>query len=49
VPSQFGRKYLHGLKRAGHTWLYVSAGVGSAWVPRWGNPPELPLIRLVAT
>jgi predicted MPP superfamily phosphohydrolase len=49
VPSQFGRKYLHGLKRVGQTWLYVSAGVGSAWIPRWGNPPELPLIRLVAT
>lgn len=49
VPSQFGRKYLHGLKRVGETWLYVSAGVGSAWVPRWGNPPELPVIHLVAT
>ncbi|HEX4627613.1 MAG TPA: metallophosphoesterase [Gemmatimonadales bacterium] len=49
VPSQFGRKYLHGLKRVGPTWLYVSAGVGSAWIPRWGNPPELPVIRLVAT
>jgi uncharacterized protein len=46
VPSQFGRKYLHGLKRVGETWLYVSAGVGSAWIPRWGNPPELPLIEL---
>lgn len=49
VPSQFGRKYLHGLKRVGDTWLYVSAGVGSAWIPRWGNPPELPLIQLMAT
>jgi uncharacterized protein len=48
VPSQFGRKYLHGLKRVGETWLYVSAGVGSAWIPRWGNPPELPLIELTA-
>ena len=48
APSQFGRKYLHGLKRVGPTWLYVSAGVGSAWVPRWGNPPEVPLIRLTA-
>ena len=47
APSQFGRKYLHGLKRVGHTWLYVSAGVGSAWVPRWRNPPELPVIRLM--
>jgi hypothetical protein len=46
APSQFGRKYLHGLKRVAHTWLYVSAGVGSAWVPRWGNPPELPILRL---
>jgi len=46
APSQFGRKYLHGLKRVGHTWLYVSAGVGSAWIPRWRNPPELPVIRL---
>jgi uncharacterized protein len=46
VPSQFGRKYLHGLKRLAQTWLYVSAGVGSAWIPRWGNPPELPLIQL---
>lgn len=46
VPSQFGRKYLHGLKRVAQTWLYVSAGVGSAWIPRWGNPPELPLIQL---
>jgi predicted MPP superfamily phosphohydrolase len=33
----------------GQTWLYVSAGVGSAWIPRWGTPPELPVIRLVAT
>jgi predicted MPP superfamily phosphohydrolase len=49
VPSQFGRKYLHGLKRVGEIWLYVSAGVGSAWVPRWRNPPEVPTIRLVAT
>lgn len=46
APSQFGRRNLHGLKRVGHTWLYVSAGIGSAWVPRWGNPPELPVIRL---
>lgn len=46
APSQFGRRYLHGQKRVGHTWLYVSAGVGSTWVPRWGNPPELPVIRL---
>ena len=46
APSQFGRKYLHGLKRVGQCWLYVSAGVGSAWIPRWGNPPELPVIRL---
>lgn len=46
APSQFGRKYLHGLKRVAHTWLYVSAGVGSAWVPRWRNPPEVPVIRL---
>jgi predicted MPP superfamily phosphohydrolase len=46
APSQFGRRYLHGLKRVGRTWLYVSAGIGSAWVPRWGNPPELPIIRL---
>jgi len=46
APSQFGRKYLHGLKQVGNTWLYVSAGIGSAWVPRWGNPPELPMIRL---
>lgn len=48
VPSQFAGKYLHGLKRVGETWLYVSAGVGTAAIPfRWGNPPELPLIRLV--
>src|SRR5205814_6247817 len=46
APSQFGRKYLHGLKRVGQCWLYVSAGVGSAWIPRWRNPPELPVIRL---
>jgi predicted MPP superfamily phosphohydrolase len=48
APSQFGRKYLHGLKQVGQTWLYVSAGIGSAWIPRWGNPPELPMIRLLA-
>ncbi|HYU37835.1 MAG TPA: metallophosphoesterase, partial [Gemmatimonadales bacterium] len=48
APSQFGRKYLHGLKRVRQCWLYVSAGVGSAWIPRWGNPPELPVIRLTA-
>lgn len=48
VPSQFGRRYLHGLHRFGGTALYVSAGVGSGAVPfRWGNPPELPVIRLV--
>jgi len=46
APSQFGRKYLHGLKQVGQIWLYVSAGVGSAWIPRWSNPPELPVIRL---
>jgi predicted MPP superfamily phosphohydrolase len=47
VPSQFGRRYLHGLKRVDGTWLYVSAGVGSAAFPRWRNPPELPVLRLV--
>jgi len=47
VPSQFGGRYMHGLKRVGETWLYVSAGVGTAAIPmRWGNPPELPVIRL---
>lgn len=49
VPSQFGRRYLHGLHRVRDTWLYVSAGVGSGAIPiRWGNPPELPVLRLVA-
>ena len=48
APSQFGRKYLHGLKRVGETWLYVSAGVGTAALPRWRNPPELPVLRLTA-
>ena len=49
VPSQFGRKYLHGLKRFRDTQLYVSAGVGTVSIPfRWGNPPELPIIRLEA-
>ena len=39
---------MHGLKRVGETWLYVSAGVGTAAIPmRWGNPPEMPVIRLV--
>ena len=47
VPSQFGGRYLHGLHRVGRTWLYVSAGVGSGAIPiRWGNPPELPVLRL---
>jgi predicted MPP superfamily phosphohydrolase len=47
VPSQFGGKYLHGLKRHGETWIYVSAGVGTAAVPfRWGNPPEVPVLKL---
>lgn len=48
VPSQFGGRYLHGLHQVGATWLYVSAGVGSGAIPlRWGNPPELPVLRLV--
>jgi uncharacterized protein len=48
VPSQFGGRYLHGLHRVERTWLYVSAGVGSGAIPiRWGNPPELPVLRLV--
>jgi predicted MPP superfamily phosphohydrolase len=39
---------MQGLKRVGETWLYVSAGVGTAAIPmRWGNPPEMPVIRLV--
>jgi len=47
VPSQFGGRYLHGLKQVGDTLLYVSAGVGTSAIPfRWGNPPELPVIRL---
>ena len=47
VPSQFGRRYMHGLKRVGERWIYVSAGVGSSAMPlRWGNPPELPVIKL---
>src|SRR2546430_10434212 len=33
VPSQFGGRYMHGLKRVGETWLYVSAGVGTAAIP----------------
>jgi predicted MPP superfamily phosphohydrolase len=49
VPSQFGSRYLHGLQRVRDTVLYVSAGVGACWVPfRWGNPPELTLVRLEA-
>lgn len=48
VPSQFGGTYLHGLHRHGDTALYVSAGVGTVSIPfRWGNPPELPVIRLL--
>lgn len=48
VPSQFGRRYMHGLHQVGDRWIYVSAGVGSSAMPlRWGNPPELPVIRLV--
>ena len=48
VPSQFGRRYLHGLHHVRDTWLYVSAGVGSGAIPiRWGNPTELPVLRLV--
>lgn len=47
VPSQFGAKYLHGLKRFRDTQAYVSAGVGTVSIPfRWGNPPELPVIKL---
>jgi len=47
VPSQFGRRYLHGLLEHRGTWLYVSAGVGSGAVPfRWSNPPELPIVCL---
>jgi predicted MPP superfamily phosphohydrolase len=47
VPSQFGRKYLHGLRRHGATTIYVSAGVGTVSIPfRWGNPPELPIVVL---
>jgi len=47
VPSQFGGKYLQGLHRRGGTSLYVSAGVGASMMPlRWGNPPELPVLRL---
>jgi hypothetical protein len=47
VPSQFGGRYLHGLHRVGAAWIYVSAGVGSGVIPiRWGNPPELPVLRL---
>jgi uncharacterized protein len=47
VPSQFGGRYLHGLHRVGGTQLYVSGGVGSGAIPiRWGNPPEVPVLRL---
>jgi len=32
----------------GERWIYVSAGVGSSAMPlRLGNPPEVPVIRLV--
>jgi len=48
VPSQFGRRYLHGLSQYTETRLYVSAGVGSGAVPfRWSNAPELPMICLL--
>ena len=49
VPSQFGKRYLHGLHCVGERSIYVSAGVGSSAMPlRLGNPPELPVIRLKA-
>jgi uncharacterized protein len=47
APTQFGGRYLHGLRRAGETWVYVSAGVGTGAIPwRRHNPPELPVLRL---
>ena len=47
VPSQFGKRYMHGLHRVGERSIYVSAGVGSSAMPlRLGNPPELPVLRL---
>jgi hypothetical protein len=49
APTQFGARYLHGLHQVGGTRLYVSAGVGTGAIAlRWGNPPELPVLRLVA-
>ena len=48
VPSQFGKRYMHGVHRVGERSIYVSAGVGSSAMPlRLGNPPELPVLRLV--
>src|SRR5262249_51400666 len=48
VPSQFGKRYMHGLHRVGECWIYISAGVGSSAMPlRFGNPPEMPILRLV--
>ena len=47
APSQFGGRYLHGLARWRETQIYVSAGVGAPASPfRWGNPPEIAIIRL---
>lgn len=47
VPSQYGRRYAHGLFRREDTYMYVNSGVGMIPPPvRFNCPPEIAFLRL---
>ncbi len=49
LPSSYGQRYVGGLVRLKATQVYVSRGIGCAFLPvRFNCPPELTLIRLVS-
>jgi uncharacterized protein len=47
TASRHGRRYAQGLIREGQKQLYVSAGIGTSWLPlRFGAPPEIAVLTI---
>jgi uncharacterized protein len=47
TASRHGQRYARGLIREGTKQLFVSAGIGTSWLPlRFGAPPEIAVLRI---
>ena len=47
TASRHGQRYARGLIREGRKQLFVSAGIGTSWLPvRFGAPPEIAVLRI---